>query len=242
VSRSARAALRLRSRPLQISSLGTVLVVAPHPDDETLGCGGTLALLARAGKTVNVAFVTDGSASHPRHSRFSANEIAALRRDEARIATGILGVGWNRLFFVEATDGTLATLGPESSSGIVAKMAEILAATAPDAVLVTYRNDGSTDHNASVALLLKALQHTVPRPQILEFPIWAWRNPLLLLRPILSTRTVWRNDISSVLKLKSDALGAYVSQTYPIPPDSLPILSPEFTAEFILGEEFFFEK
>jgi N-acetylglucosamine malate deacetylase 1 len=234
--------LRLRSRPLQISSLGTVLVVAPHPDDETLGCGGTLALLARAGKRVDVAFVTDGGASHPGHSRVSANEIAALRKDEARSATGVLGVDGSRLVFVEAPDGTLATLGHASSSDIVAKIADILAATAPDAVLVTYRNDGSTDHNASVGLLLRALQRTVPRPLILEFPIWAWRNPLLLLRPIFSARTVWRSDISSVLNLKSGALGAYASQTGPIPPDSLPILSPEFTAEFMLGEEFFFEK
>jgi LmbE family N-acetylglucosaminyl deacetylase len=217
-------------------------VVAPHPDDETLGCGGTLALLVRAGAAVHVVFVTDGRASHPAHPLFSPDRIAALRRGEARAAVGALGVVWDRVFFVDAPDGTLAALGPEGSNAVAAKLAGILARTVPEAVFLTCRRDGSSDHEASVILARLATEQAGQRPRMLEYPIWAWRNPLLLLKPILASRTVWRVDIHDVSKMKSAALGAYASQTRPIPPDMLPVLSPEFTAEFMVPEEFFFER
>jgi LmbE family N-acetylglucosaminyl deacetylase len=234
--------MRLRSRPFPVHGLKSILVVAPHPDDETLGCGGILALVSRAGGAAHVVFVTDGRASHPSHPSHSADEIASLRKDEAKAATGTLGVDWNRVFFVDAADGTLAGLGPGASGDIVSKLAAIVAQTAPDAVLLTWRRDGSSDHDASAILVGLAVKKAGRKVQMLEYPIWAWRNPLLLLEPILTSRTVWRVDTREVQSLKAAALDAYVSQTRPIPPDTSPVISPEFTAEFMLPEEFLFEK
>ena len=67
-----------------------VLVVAPHPDDETLGCGGTLARHRRAGDVVRVLQVTDGRAS--RAGGLAPDEMAARRQDEARRAMAALDV------------------------------------------------------------------------------------------------------------------------------------------------------
>jgi N-acetylglucosamine malate deacetylase 1 len=242
ISGLARRILRLRSRPYPVQTPKSVLVVAPHPDDETLGCGGVLARIIRAGGTVNVLFVTDGRASHPGHPLISPGTLAALRHDEARAATGALGIEWRNVFFLDSPDGALASLDLAHTNELVAKIANILTKTSAEVLLLTYRHDGSTDHEASVALVKKALSATRQRPQILEFPIWAWRNPLMLVRPILTSRVIWSVDISNVKGMKIAALDAYISQTRPIPPDLMPVLSPEFTSEFTFDEEFLFER
>jgi LmbE family N-acetylglucosaminyl deacetylase len=242
VSRSARLALRARSRPFPGNLFKSVAVVAPHPDDETLGCGGTLAILASGRAAVHVVFVTDGGASHPSHPRFAASEIARMRRAEAKEATGTLGVDWDRVLFVDAPDGGLASLDSASSDAVASRIAEIFAEIAPDAVLLPLRRDGSSDHDASFILVQLALKKAGRRPRIFEFPIWAWRNPLLQIGPILASRAIWRIDIKDVLDRKAAALGAYASQIRPIAPDTRPVLSQEFMSEFSLPEEFLFER
>jgi LmbE family N-acetylglucosaminyl deacetylase len=242
VSRSVRSALRARSRPFQCQLFRSIAVVSPHPDDETLGCAGTLALLTQAGAQAHVVLVTDGSASHPSHPRLTADQIAETRKAEARTATGKLGLNRDLVHFVGAPDGRLASLDSANTSAVASKIAGILQAIAPQLVLLPLRRDGSTDHNATFALVQLALQKTGMRPRIFEFPIWAWRNPLLQLGPMLTSTAVWRTDIEGVLNQKEAAIDSYVSQIRPIPPDTLSVLSQEFTSEFRFTEEFFFER
>jgi LmbE family N-acetylglucosaminyl deacetylase len=66
-----------------------VLVIAPHPDDETIGCGGTIALHSLSGDAMCVCIVTDGGRS--RGGGFSREEICRRRREEAVLACGVLG-------------------------------------------------------------------------------------------------------------------------------------------------------
>lgn len=222
--------------------LRAILVVAPHPDDETLGCGGTLALFARADPPPRIAFVTDGSASHPAHPVFTPVQIAAKRRLEAQAATTALGAEWSRVAFLGAPDGKLANLDAGDASRIVARIAQLLLETRPEVILLPCRHDGSSDHDAAFGLVEGALKETGQRPRMLEFPIWAWRNPLLLLKPLLSSHAVWRVDLGGAREAKLAALAAYVSQTLPIPPDRESVLPPEFASEFTTAEEYFFEK
>ncbi len=63
-----------------------IVVVSPHPDDETLGVGGTLQVLVGAGARLELLAVTDGVASHPHVA-----ELAVRRRRELRCALGRLG-------------------------------------------------------------------------------------------------------------------------------------------------------
>jgi LmbE family N-acetylglucosaminyl deacetylase len=219
-----------------------VLVVAPHPDDETLGCGGTLVLLARARVNLHIAFVTDGEASHPSHPVYSPAEIAVLRRNEAQEASAALGVNWRRTAFLGAPDGKLASLDAGTAEETVARMAKELLETEPDAVLLPCRDDGSSDHGAAYGLVGEALKRSGRRPRMLEFPIWAWRNPLLLLKLVAASRCVWRVDLGDARKSKLEAIQRYASQTLPIPPDREPVLPPEFTSEFMDSSEYYFEK
>ena len=240
-SRVVRAGLRLRSRPLALGALGSALVVATHPDDESFGCGGTLALLARGRAPVSVLVITDGSASHPGHPTLAPAELAACRKAEARRAMESLGIDWERVTFLDERDGTLSHLDSERSLGLVARIAEALGRLAPRTVLLACRLDGSSEHDASFALVSRALGSARLTPRMLEFPVWSWWNPLLLLRPLRTCPRLWRVDIRDVSDAKARAIGAYGSQTQAIPPEAAPALPPGFASLFLGGEEYLFE-
>jgi LmbE family N-acetylglucosaminyl deacetylase len=242
IARLISVALRIRSRSFQRNAVASALVVAPHPDDETFGCGGAVALLVRNRAAVQVVFITDGSASHPAHPTAAPDAIAARRKAEARSATGILGVDWERVAFLDERDGTLAGLDTGRAREVAGKIAAMLARLAPEAILLPCRLDGSSEHDASFALVSRALQLAQIRPRLLEFPVWSWWNPLLLLRPMFACRRVWHLDVRGVLDVKARAIASYASQTDPIAPETVPALPSGFASMFLCGEEFLFER
>ena len=129
-------------------------------------------------------------------------------------------------------DGELAHLGHARSEEIAGKIAVLLARFAPGAVLVPCRCDGSSEHDAAFDLVMRALARAGLRPRILEFPVWSWWNPLLLLRPLFACRRIWRIDLREFAGLEERAISAYTSQNLPIAPDSAAALPPGFASMF----------
>lgn len=117
-----------------------VLAIAPHPDDETLAYGGTIALLADQGAEVHLVVASDGENSIG--ATAGPAETARRRRDEARRAASLLGVG--SVEFVGLPDGHVGDdLGP-----LVAVLQRRVRASSPDLVLTTWFGDGHPDHRA----------------------------------------------------------------------------------------------
>jgi LmbE family N-acetylglucosaminyl deacetylase len=216
--------------------------VAPHPDDETLGCGGTAALMVKSGIALHVVFLTDGGASHPGHPTLTHSEIASIRKNEARSAMSILGVSWDRVTFVGARDGTLGRLDGRGESEIADGLATLLSRVRPEAVLLPCQGDGSSDHEAAFSLVRRALDQAGLRPRVFEFPVWSWWNPVLLLRYMPGYRKVWRVELGSARDVKGIALASYSSQTLPIPPQTSPALPRGFASMFLGEEEFYLER
>ncbi|HUY67875.1 MAG TPA: PIG-L deacetylase family protein [Alphaproteobacteria bacterium] len=145
------------------------LVIAPHPDDETLGCGAAIARLRAAGRRVVILIVTDGAASG--HSAIvTPTELAVRRRREALEAAFALGVPAEDVMFLEFPDGAAATHG----KAIEMALGEKIAALAPGQIFAPYGIDGNPDHRA-VAAAIERLCHAgrVPCP-VYEYPIWFW--------------------------------------------------------------------
>lgn len=234
-------ALRLRSRPLEMAGPGAVLVLAPHPDDEALGCGGTLSLLAARGVPTHVAFLTDGSASHPAHPVFSGAEVAALRTGEARRAVAAVGVEPGRVTFLGAPDGRLDRLAAAEARAIEGRIAALVTAVGPDRIFLPCRRDGSSEHEGAFVLVGRAVALTPLRPRILEYPVWAWWNPRRLVGPLLHARTVWRSELGAAAAVKAAAVSSYQSQLAPLPPDPTAALPEGFASMFAGGTEYFFE-
>jgi len=230
-----------RSQPLRVSEDVRMLIIAPHQDDSTLGCGGLMLLRRLEGVPVSVVYLTDGSASHPGHPTLSPSVLVQMRREEAEAATALLGVDHAKLTFVNEPDGTLDKLSPERRSALVERLAGVFRQENPEQVFLPYRYDGSSEHEAGFGVVMAALAAAGLRPRIFEYPVWAWWNPLRLIRPLRSARRVWRVDHFGYQPLKAAAVAAYRSQTAATAPWTEAVLSPDFVEAFTPSLEYFFE-
>jgi LmbE family N-acetylglucosaminyl deacetylase len=130
---------------------GTCLILAPHPDDESLGCGGLIAACCTAGRPPAVAILTDGSGSHPGSELYPPPKLAALRAQEAIKAVACLGLPKERLVFLGERD----TEAPHSGPGFnraVERVADCAARFACAALLSTWRGDPHADHLAAALI------------------------------------------------------------------------------------------
>ncbi|WGF89928.1 PIG-L deacetylase family protein [Marinivivus vitaminiproducens] len=186
-----------------------LLVVAPHPDDESLGCGGLIAAAHAAGQRVHVLVVSDGCGSHPGSRAYPPDRLRALREQEAIAAVAELGLAADNVSFLGLPDQRVPTSGPvfEDAIAAVVRLAHAIDA---GAVAVTWHEDPHCDHRASYAIAHMACSQ-MPRVRLWAYPVWAWRLPpgdTLLGRP----RGV-RLDIVPYLAAKRAAIRAHRSQT-----------------------------
>jgi LmbE family N-acetylglucosaminyl deacetylase len=154
---------RIRRLPVwTVPSRGRVVVVSPHPDDETLGLGGTLQQLHAAGTEVDLIAVTDGEASHPGTPGLGDRRRAELRSALARLGTA----DGTRVHHLGVADGEVA-----DHEGTVAAAVAALADPAT-VVLGPWPDDGHTDHDAAGRAAIGAAETVGARA--FAFPVWAW--------------------------------------------------------------------
>jgi LmbE family N-acetylglucosaminyl deacetylase len=177
-----------------------VLVLAPHMDDETIGCGGALARHVRAGATVHVVFLTDGrhgsgkaAALSGEARRLEEMKLIATRKAEAARALEALGV--QGATFLDVEDGTLA-----EDSAVVERLRAVLADKKPELVYVPCFLEQHPDHYAASRVLLAAAQGTAHRFQCLGYEVWTPLFPNCVVK------------IDEVIEVKRNALAQYKSQ------------------------------
>lgn len=210
-------------------------VVAPHPDDEVLGCGGLLAALAPLGVRVSLLAVTDGEASHPGSSLWPSGRLRQARLLESARALHRLGLPpdslrWVRLGFA---DSQVA----RREAQLVARLEQALAGHSH--VITTWREDGHCDHEAVGRATALAADRLGIR--LYEVPIWAWhwaapedpRIPWQRAHKLLLT-PAW-------LARKQAAIGAHRSQLQADPSTGAPaVLSGQTLARFAHPFEVYF--
>jgi LmbE family N-acetylglucosaminyl deacetylase len=191
---------------------GRILVIAPHPDDEVLGCGGTMARLAEMGSGVEVAIVTEGKP--PRYDR---NGVEKLRA-EAAAAHKLLGVRATHYLELPA-----AELDGIPHTDLNAALGALINATMPDTIFVPFVGDIHLDHQLvfrSTMVAARPRQATYPRT-ILAYETLSetnWSAPYV--EPIFAP-TVYV-DIASTLDRKLAAFAAYESQCCAFPNERSP--------------------
>lgn len=233
---------RAQSYPSEeLRSWGSTLVVAPHPDDESLGCGGVIALLRQQGQAVSVLFVSDGSMSHPNSKRYPPEARRDLREREAASALEILGIAPDDIHFLRLPDTRVPVPTSENFAEGVALVRDQLKCLRPQTVLVPWRRDPHGDHRATWHLLRAAVDQLEAPVRWLEYPIWVWESTQVGDLPTAADGSWWRVDVSAFLPQKRRAIAAHVSQTTPLIDDDPEgfTLSPEMINHFTQPYEYF---
>jgi len=179
--------------PFQTASLvgAKVLVLAPHPDDETIGCGGALALHRAHGDPVKVLVLTDGALAEGPDA--GGPDYIALREQEARAALAILGI--EEVEFWRLADRALA-----ADATTVARLVAALEAYRPTLLYVPSPLEPHPDHAAAAQLVWSAIRQTTIPVSLCLYEVGLPIRPNTLL------------DITPVLSQKERALTCYASQ------------------------------
>lgn len=153
---------------------GLWLVLAPHPDDETLGCGAFIASVTAAGGRVHTAFLTDGSGSHPDAPGWTGKRIAGLRRGEAQAALKALG-GEQDALYLDWPDASPASKGDPLFERSVDRLAAWCKARGVRQIAVTWSGEPHCDHEAAAALAEAVASRAHCR--LWQYLVWGWTVP-----------------------------------------------------------------
>ncbi|MEI9982848.1 MAG: PIG-L deacetylase family protein [Aliidongia sp.] len=182
-----------------------VLVVAPHPDDESIGCGGLIATLRRCRLDVHIVVLTDGAGSHANSASYPPCRLADLREQEALEALAILGVASDAVAFWKLADRFVPDRGSAGFESVVARAQMQLHDLRPATLVIPARADSHGDHCAAWAIWTEAAARLPVKPCILEYLVWPGPEA----EP---EGRVWRLDIDAVLSVKQCAIAAHRSQ------------------------------
>jgi len=239
------------ARPLAADDCARLLVLAAHPDDETLGAGGLISAAAAHGLPVTVIVATNGEASHPHSPTHTAEDLAAVRRVEVVTAVHALAPG-ARVRLLDLPDGDLAQHRNSLEEALLeaifdepgSETTSNAPASAPAIWLVApWRQDGHPDHAAAGAAAALVADRAGAR--LLEYPIWAWHwsTPGDTIWPAADdTTALWRLQLNaSGRQRKTLALAAHGSQVHPLSdqPGDEAIVQPGFAAHFERDFELF---
>jgi len=180
------------------------IVFAPHPDDDALGCGGTIAQRVRVGSSLRIVYVTDGSRSHVGSRTHSPDRLRDVREREATAGAAALGVPASELRFLREPDARL----PHDAVGLARLATRFAAELDAFAATVAYGpspRDVHGDHVATARALRAALR-TCPDVELVEYAVWCADYPSPSARIVITALTA--HDLTA----KAAAVAAHRSQ------------------------------
>jgi LmbE family N-acetylglucosaminyl deacetylase len=188
--------------PMELMRDRGLIVIAPHPDAEVLGCGGLLAWAADHAVPTRVVFLTDGERSRPQ----AGDDVGVVRRDEAVRACGTLGISVHKIRFLGLPNAGLETLTPRDRNRVTQSLRQLIAPRGRSLVAVTAETDSHDDHRAAYALARDAVV-ALPGTELMAYPIWSWLASEISV-PLKGVRISIRDQLTN----KRQALATYASQ------------------------------
>jgi len=227
------ARLPVRSAAQLVPPGQRAVIVAPHPDDEVLACGGLLHAIARLPRRILLVAVSNGEGSHPGSARYAADALARLRVRESARALSRLGAHAAQVDYLQLPDGQLAA----HETTLQAHLRERLAGS--DVVFCTWAHDGHPDHEAAARAARAACGSVGAR--LYGAPVWAWHWA----RPG-DPRVPWHTAFgvpldAAAMAAKRAALHEFRSQLEPDPSTgAAPVLPARALARWLQPAEVFF--
>lgn len=188
---------------------------APHPDDETWGCGGTIAKKISEGYEVLIVVLTDGRYSFQKvlgiNSDPTPEELKEIRKDEVKRAVKILSVPEKNIVFLDFIDGELENHEEEA----VEKVVEIFNENDPVEVYFPYKKDAHPDHQAAYRIVKNAIRKLGINVSAYQYSIgqkYARVGPIIDSLLNIFKHNLIRINISKFLSLKKDAIKEFRSE------------------------------
>lgn len=220
----------LPSPPLSWPPRGRLVVVAPHPDDEVLPTGATLAAASDAGVDITVIAVTDGDASHPHYDADQVAELVERRAAESAAAYNAAGIVAQRVR-LGLPDGDVSSHRAELRAQLTKHLADA------DLVICPLPDDGHPDHD-----IVGELATAVGRDNgttVVHVPIWSWNWRSVAASDLPTTGWAYSFD-DDLLGRKTAAIACYESQVTELQADGRPGLPQSFLDHFARNNEVFF--
>lgn len=224
-----------------------IIVISPHPDDELLACGGTIAKKISNLYNVIVVYMTDGKNTfYNKYGRLnspSPNELKQIRKNESKKALKILGIKDKNIIFLEYPDGYLKLYKNDAEK----KILKIFKTYRPSVIYYPSYKDFVDDHRETYHIIKKSIKKLDFKPIEYTYIIWRRFN---VIGPTLSKIINYFNknkieiDIKKYMNVKILALNEYKSQIFTIYKyQKEPILQKSFIKNFLKEkEQFYIEK
>lgn len=220
-------------------------VFAPHPDDETFSCGGTIAKRISEGYDVSIVIMTDGRYAFLKMLNIAFDptpeELKEIRKEEVKRAAKILGVSEENLIFLDFEDGSLRNNMEEAERKVI----EILEMYRPIEVYFPHKSDVHPDHQATCQLLKSAVVKaglSVSGYQYSTFHKYTRIGPIIDKAIGILRRNLIRVDISKFLSKKEAAVKEFKSEVAIISKaQKSPLTKAESLRKFLGSEELFFK-
>jgi LmbE family N-acetylglucosaminyl deacetylase len=180
-----------------------VLAFAAHPDDDLIGCGGSLAKHVKLGNHVSACYMSSGEAGSLEHSR---EELGRIREEETKKAAEI--VGFKDLTFLRNRDGYL-----EYNEATLTKIVELIRNRQPHVIYVHHQFDAHEDHKVAFRLVSEAIDRS-GAPVFQDYKGQPWSVGTVLTYEVWTPLSEFNyvEDISEFMSAKIAALGKHQSQ------------------------------
>jgi LmbE family N-acetylglucosaminyl deacetylase len=205
-------ALRL---PVHRVTADRLVLIAPHPDDETFGCGNIIALKKQQGARVKIIFLTDGEASMKGHSPIAPQEVANIRKEESVKACVCLGLSVDDLKRYSLPDGQVPRKGTAGFEEAVERLLNDIREFAPAEIICPHPMDGHGDHAAAAEMAQEALRRCKSPPRLLFYTVWFWFTAPWGIRKHLDFSSGWKIDGRVVHAQKVKAINTYLDHLEP---------------------------
>ena len=210
-----------------------VLIVAPHPDDEVLGCSGLIQRLLSEGKRVDVVILSGGGRSHATCCDVDESLLIESRRNLSRTADRILGLPLENLHFFDYPDGNIAFDNSETE-----RLRALIDRLRPQSIFVPHRGEGWKDH-LSAGQIARKLIEGKSDVSCYEYCVWFWYY------------NVWHIDWKNafILKMtkeeysrKNEAIDIYIQPKAPCGKPWSGVLPPVFVRANRWWKELYFKE
>ena len=181
-----------------------ILIVAPHPDDEIIGCGGLIAHLVKENKAPHVVIMTGGEGSHHGCCDTSSGDIVAARRRLTRNAAAIVGLPIENIHELNYPDGGISMNNTETD-----RLKALIDELQPDTILVPHWGEGWSDH-IQTEIVKQIAPHSA---KLWMYCVWVWYYNVW-------RDLDWKNAAQLCMtpaehRIKLDAMDAYIRPLAP---------------------------